>query len=168
MFAFLSRLRTRAVRPPFDLVEVAEPDAAIDALFQRAFGTVAPRTPKHFIARFGDAVAGYIHYTPHEPGVYLCGGLCVDARIYRALTAPQRTQLRDEGSLSRWMINLSVDQLPSKKAVFAYTGHTMSVRDALAVNCIATSDPHLFVQWHETPVADREPMVRRIAAVGPF
>ncbi len=162
--------RGEVSRVPFTVEEIVEPDAEVDALFMSSFRAAAPRFPLHFIVRWNRdrSVAGYVHYTAHEPGVYLCGGLCVDVRPYRRMSAEDRATMRVEGSLSRWMSRESIARLPDKQAVFAYTGNPMSIRDALALDFQRTSHPHLMVQWHAAPVAARVGIVDRVASIGPF
>jgi hypothetical protein len=154
---------------PFTVEEIAGPDSAVHALFLRSFRVPAPDLPLHFIARSKNgAVSGYVHYTRHETGVYLCGGLCVDVRAYKELGKGERSTMRAHGSLSRWLLQRSITLLPEKKAVFAYTGNVMSLRDGLASDFVATSHRHLIVQWHAVPLPERDAMISRIASIGPF
>lgn len=151
-----------------DLVE--KPDSATSALFFRSFGSPPPNIPLHFVARTRNTghPVGYVHYTQHAPGVYLCGGLCVDPRSYRALSPLQRACLRRIGSLSRWLLNESIKRLDAKRAVFAYTGNEMSRRDGFASRFEPTDDTYLIVQWHEEPLERRPALVRDIAGLGAF
>jgi hypothetical protein len=156
---------------PFVVERVDDPDARIDALFAKCFGAAAPREPLHFTAvRAGSPrrVAGYVHFLPYKPGIFLCGGLCVDSAIYRTLTPPERERVAQRGSLSRWLSEQSIALLESKQAVFAYTGDARSRRDAAALGFEPARAPHLFVQWHQAPAADRGGMVEDVARLGPF
>ena len=155
---------------PFTVEEIAAPDAEVDALFQGSFRVAAPRFPIHYIARWrrDGSVSAYIHYTRHEPGVYLVGGLCVDVRPYRLMSADERARMRAQGSLSRWLLAESTARLPEKRAVFGYTGNVMSLRDGRATGYEQTHHPHLIVQWHDAPPHERTALVERIAALGPF
>lgn len=169
MFEIIKRWLGGAGGTPFTVEEIAAPDPAVHALFFNSFHVRAPDFPLHFIARSkSGAVSGYVHYTRHEPGVYLCGGLCVDVRCYKELDKSERATMRAHGSLSRWLLQRSIALLPDKKAVFGYTGNVMSIRDGLASEFVTTSRRHLIVQWHETPSAERGAMVARIASIGPF
>ena len=156
---------------PFTVRELPAADAAAAALFRRAFGGPPPGIPRHFVAiadSNGGAVAGYVHYRFFEPGVYLIGGLCVDARQYRKMPAAQRESIAREGSLARWLSRESIAALGAKKAVFAYTGDVRSRRDALALGFQAADHPYLMVQWHDVPAAERPAIEARVAANGPF
>lgn len=154
---------------PFSVLETNTAEAAT-ALFKRSFGADPPTFPRHFIAfhNANRAVAAYIHFTKFEPGVYLCGGLCVDKSVYRALTKRERAALARRGSLSRWLIEESVDALGPKRAVFTYTGNITSRRDGFAVGCVTAAGKYLIVQWHQEPESSREDLVRRVEALGPF
>lgn len=165
----LARLRARNDFP-FDLEQLSHVDSQVNVLFQASFGSAPPDFPLHFVARWGadGSVRGYVHYTRHEPGVYLCGGLCVDARPYREMSKEDRALLKDAGSLSRWLLRHSIERLPDKKAVFAYTGNTMSIRDGLASGFVDTGHRHLIVQWHGAVPPERPALLERIAALGPF
>ena len=162
------------------LRELEQIGPQVEALFRRSFeGRAAPRVPRHYVAflRATQETFGYIHYHPFEPGVYLCGGLCVDASLYRRLGSAERDALRKQGSLSRWLIRESTAALEDRRAVFAFTGNTLSRRDALALGYVSTAPylhlfsrarRHLLVQWHATGEEDRKALVRRVASGGPF
>ena len=160
---------------------MSEPDRAVADLFKRAFNRSVPTFPRHFVAtlqRDGhEELAGYIHFTAFDDGVYLCGGLCIDTRVYRRLTPLERSRVASYGSLSRWLILASTSALGAKRAVFAYTGHTRSRTDAFALGYVPAKSAlsffsrarkYLLVQWHNELDADRVQLVRRVAAHGPF
>ncbi len=157
---------------PFAVREISRADAGASALFQRAFGAPPPDFPRHFIATLAadgaERVVAYIHYTEFDAGVHLCGGLCVDTRVYRELDASTRGELARRGSLARWFIDESIAALGHNRAVFAYTGDARSRRDAFALGFEPTESKYLLVQWHGEPLATRASLVARIAAHGPF
>ena len=155
---------------PFEFSEAITLGTSERALFMRSFRGPPPDYPQHFLARHRTTgvPAGYVHYTRHSDGVYLCGGLCVDGRIYRKLTADERAMTRAHGSLSRWLLNESIALLSRKAAVFAYTGNLLSIRDCLAIGFVATRHRHLIVQWHAAPREAQVQLVAAIASLGPF
>jgi hypothetical protein len=164
-------------RIPFGVQEIERPDGAAIELFERAFKSPAPTEPRHFVAilrRKGDRgigrrIGGYIHFIRFEDGVFLCGGLCVDSRLYKTLSRDERAAIAREGSLSRWLISNSIAALGRTTAVFAYTGDKRSRSDALAVGFILAEAPFLLVQWHDAlPESSRAALVSRVAAHGPF
>ncbi len=174
--SLLDRLRGAFAKPaavvrafPFIVREIDAPDAAVEALFFGSFKVPAPNFPLHFIAsdRAG-AVAGYVHYTRHAEGVYLCGGLCVDVQRYREMGAEDRARVRKAGSLSRWLLQESIALLQHKKAVFAYTGNVMSRRDGDASGFIPVDGRFLIVQWHGAAADERQSLIDSVAAIGPF
>jgi len=142
------------------------------SLFRRAFGGDPPSEPRHFVAIFREGIAnrvvGYVHFSSFEPGIYLCGGLCVDSRTYRKLSGAQRAEVAARGSLSRWLLSESIAGLGAKEAVFAYTGDPRSRRDVMALGFVPTQSPYLLVQWHSSNLDARPSMVERVNALGPF
>lgn len=157
------------LRSPFSFTELRSPDAGVAALFSHAFGTPPPDYPSHFVARYqGIVTAGYIHYIEHLPGVYLCGGLCIDTRVYRTLSRVERAIVKRHGSLSRWLLNESIGRLPNKRAVFAYTGNRVSERDGFASDFVRTAIPHVIVQWHCSGQGVRTNLLSNVAGLGPF
>jgi hypothetical protein len=163
-------LAKAGIRQPFEFVGIPRPDDGVSALFEHSFRAAPPDYPHHFIARHRatGAVAGYIHFTEDSPGVYLCGGLCVDARIYRRCSARDRRLLADKGSLSRWLLNESIALLPAKRAVFAYTGNPSSLRDGLSSGFVETAHPHLIVQWHAATSIEQPGLIESMARKVPF
>lgn len=165
-------IRSRRSTDAFAFEEVATLDARTVALFERSFNAPPPDFPRHFVVRKVQdpdrAVCGYIHYTEFESGVYLLGGLCVDARLYRRLAPEIRSEIAGNGSLSRWLLTRSIDELGPKRAVFAHTGNTMSRRDGEAVGFVQASGQHLIVQWHDETLDTRAALVQRVEALGPF
>ena len=157
---------------PFTLAELLHPDPEVDALFRRLFLSPAPAFPRHFAAYCGTGkhrrLAGYVHYTVSGEGVYLIGGLCVDAAIYRSLSPGERDALAKRGSLSRWLLQESITALEGKRAVFAYTGDTRSRRDIEALGFERARAPYLWVQWHGAHPGERASLVERMDALGPF
>jgi hypothetical protein len=170
-----SRIRAffgRATAPalPLDVVEFTHLNEGIVALFRKSFRAEPPDYPIHIaaVARDTGDVVGYIHYTTHAPGVFRLGGLCVDTRIYRRLSDGDRRFLKAQGSLSRWLLNESIRKLPAKRAIFAYTGNVMSLRDGFESGFEKTAHPHLIVQWHAAEPRLRPELIRGVADFGPF
>jgi len=157
---------------PFTLAELPRPDAEVERLFRRLFRAPAPDYPRHFVAYHSEGadrrLAAYVHYTAPEPGVFLIGGLSVDASIYRRLSPEQREAVAREGSLSRWLLEESITALEGKRAIFAYTGDTRSRRDIEALGFARAAGAFLWVQWHAEPGEARAALIARIEALGPF
>ena len=157
---------------PVMLEELGAPDVSTVALFRRRFGSIPPDFPRHFVARRADGAdaraCAYVHFTAVDPGMYLCGGLCVDTAVYRELSADQRSVLATHGSLSRWLLSASIAALGKKGSVFAYTGDVRSARDILALGFQRASGRFLFVRWFEEAVESRAERIRQATALGPF
>jgi hypothetical protein len=162
---------------PFSLEEIERPDSATIELFKRAFNSPPPPEPRHFVAilqRKGKPesarrIGGYVHFIRFDDGVFLCGGLCVDSRLYRTLSRGERAAIAQQGSLSRWLLSKSIAALGHTRAVFAYTGDKRSRADGLASGFILAEAPFLLVQWHDGLLeGGRAALVSRVAAHGPF
>lgn len=145
-------------------------DDAIRALFRRSFGADPPLEPLHFVAEVdGYGVSGYVHYIPQTRGAFLCGGLCVDPRCYRHMGVAARAQVRREGSVSRVLLRESIASLEHKSAVFAYTGHPTSVRDALELGFeLVSGHRYLYVLWFTDVPEEQARLVAAASAIGPF
>jgi peptidoglycan/xylan/chitin deacetylase (PgdA/CDA1 family) len=156
---------------PVEVEELPEMTHEAAALFTRSFRAPPPREPRHFAAYVEldgkRNLCGYIHYTVSQPGVFLLGGLCIDSGIYRRLTRSQRAGIAELGSLSRILLVRSIAALGAKRAVLAYTGHTMSRRDCAAVGFVQAGQ-RLIVQWHDEPLDQREELLAAARALGPF
>jgi hypothetical protein len=165
-------LRHRGRAPAFRFEEIASSSPQVVSLFRRCFNAPPPDTPRHFVAVYAtgedEIVCGYVHHTPFDHGVFLVGGLCVDTSIYRRLPHEARAAVALQGSLSRWLLARSIAMLGAKRAVFAYTGNTVTRRDGGALGFIPARGPHLLVQWHDEPVERREDLVDRIERLGAF
>jgi hypothetical protein len=156
---------------PFEVAELGDADARVAALFYKSFRSTAPDFPRHFVAfrtSSHNSIAGYVHFTTYEPGVFLLGGLCVDSSTYRRLTTIERALVAAEGSLARWLMKRSIERLVAVRAVFGYTGDARSRRDATALGFVQAAEPFLIVQWHQQPQPTRAALVAAIDALGPF
>jgi hypothetical protein len=160
-------------RFPFTVREVVTPGEGASALFARVFRSPPPDFPRHFILEWREGTIrttmGYVHYTAFEPGVFLCGGLCIDTRIYRRLPPRTRARIAAKGSLSRWLLERSIGALGTgTRAVFAFTGDERSRRDILAIGFVPARTRFLFVQWRREGESTRLELVKRVTALGPF
>jgi hypothetical protein len=165
-------MRSQDIEFPFTCREMAEPVSQAKALFARSFRGAPPSGGRHFVSWFQadgeeQRVAGYIHFYPWSPGVFLCGGLCVDSTIYRQLSKEQREIVRRAGSLARWLVDTSISMLGPKRAVFGYTGNAHSRRDGFVLGCVPAGK-YLIVQWHEESEAGRQALIDRVSEIGPF
>jgi hypothetical protein len=163
---------SRESAPAIQFEELTTPDADVAALFQHAFKSPPPDYPRHFIASYRTEnrriICGYVHHLQLEDGLFLVGGLCVDPSFYRRVAPDTRTEIRQHGSLSRWLLAASIGLLGPKRAVFAYTGNTMSRRDCHALGFDSASGEYLMAQWHNEPAERRASVIARVAQLGPF
>lgn len=160
-----------------DLVDVVELDDAAaareaGALFRRLFGDDLPDFPRHFVLRY---VAGgtpvplaYAHFTPWE-GCYLGGGMAFDERAYRRLDPAHRARIRAAGGVTEFLLRRIRAMLADAVALFGHVGEPRAERVDLRAGYERTPHPHLIVCWQRTlPPAERDALLARAAALGPF
>lgn len=158
-------------RPALDetirIVEIDDPIVAAE-LFRRKFGQEIPQFPRHFVALAGNACAGYVHYTAWQ-GDYLCGGLCTDDRVYRALSPLQRAWVRERGGIAEIMMRYAHATLSDAATIWGYIGDKQAEAVDRRVGFEKVAEPYLFAIWQK-PIS-AEGKARRIAAamkLGPF
>lgn len=160
-------LAANATPPTVDVREVQ--DAAIAAdLFRRKFAQEIPDFPKHFVAMIGERCAGYVHYTPWQ-GDYLCGGLCIDDRVYRSLDAASRTWIRERGGVAEIMMRAAHAALPDAPTIWGYIGDKQAEVVDRRVGFVPVAEPYLFAIWQK-PLSDEAKAARIAEALklGPF
>ncbi len=152
------------IADPLDqLVRIEElTDAATiaSALFRRKFGQEIPDFPRHFVAMVGDTCAGYVHYSAWQ-GDYLCGGLCIDDRAYRALAAEQRAWLRQRGGIAEIMLRHAHAALTDGATIWGYIGDKQAEAVDRRVGFEKVAEPYLFAIWRK-PISE-EGKRRRIS-----
>jgi len=158
-------------RPALDgtirIVEIDDPAIAAQ-LFRRKFGQEIPQFPRHFVALAGDVCAGYVHYTAWQ-GDYLCGGLCTDDRVYRALSPLQRAWVRERGGIAEIMMRHAHAALADGATIWGYIGDKQAEAVDRRVGFEKVAEPYLFAIWQK-PIS-AEGKQRRIAEamkLGPF
>ena len=160
-----------------DLVDVVERDDATAArevgpLFERLFGDELPDFPRHFVLRYvagGEPVPlAYLHFTPWE-GCYLGGGMAFDERVYRRLPPAHRARIRESGGVMEFLHRRIRQRLADAIALFGHVGEPRAERVDLRSGYERTAHPHVIVCWQRPlPPAEREALLARVAALGPF
>lgn len=160
-----------------DLVAVVELDDAAAArevgpLFRRLFGDDLPAFPRHFVLRYVGAATpvplAYAHFTPWE-GCYLGGGMAFDERVYRRIASAHRARIRAAGGVTEFLLRRIRERLADAIALFGHVGEPRAERVDLRAGYERTAHPHVIVCWQrELPRAEREVLVARVAALGPF
>lgn len=160
-----------------DLVDVVELDDAAAArevgpLFRRLFGDALPDFPRHFVLRYvagGEPVPlAYAHFTPWED-CYLGGGMAFDERAYRRLPAGHRARIRAAGGVTEFLLRRIRAMLADAVALFGHVGEPRAERVDLRSGYERTSHPHVIVCWQRAlPPSERDALLARVAALGPF
>jgi hypothetical protein len=147
--------------------EIDDPTVAAD-LFRRKFGQEIPNFPKHFVAMIGDQCVGYVHYSAWQ-GDYLCGGLCIDERLYRALSAGQRAWIRERGGIAEIMMRGAHPSLEDGAVLWGYMGNKQAQSVAFRIGYVATTSPCLFVRWqHSLSDVDKQRKMDMAMKLEPF
>lgn len=161
-----------ATRGWFDIVEVDDAEAAAGELFRRSFRGDPPDFPRHYVARAAlDGswpTIGYVHMTPTER-IYLCGGMCIDERVYRRLPAERRATLKAIGGIAEHMLRYVFADCSDGLAIFGYVGDRRAERVDLRAGFRHTGHKHLIVYWpRPLPESGQRALIEQAAAIGPF
>lgn len=152
------------------VAELGDADAAAiaGALFERKFRQPIPGFPRHFVALIDARCAGYVHYTPWQ-GDFLCGGLCIDDRVYRELPAASRAWIRERGGIAEIMMRAAHAELDAAATIWGYIGDKQAEAVDRRVGFVPVAEPYLFAIWR-APLSDAEKAARVAEAVrlGPF
>ena len=166
--------RWDAIADLVDVVEMTDADAAhaVGELFKRLFGDDLPGFPRHFVLRYvagGAAVPlAYAHFTAWE-GCYLGGGMAFDERAYRQITAVHRARIREAGGVTEFLLRRIRAMLADAIALFGHVGEPRAERVDLRAGYEHTAYPHLIVcGQRDLPAKQRDALVTRVAALGPF
>ena len=170
----MAQVRWDAIADLVDVVELDDAAAAreVGPLFRRAFGDELPDFPRHFVLRYvagGEAVPlAYAHFTPWED-CYLGGGMAFDERAYRRLPAAHRARIRAAGGVTEFLLRRIRAMLADAIALFGHVGEPRAERVDLRAGYERTPHPHVIVCWQRAlPPAERDALLARVAAIGPF
>ena len=157
--------------------EVNDASMVAGDLFRRCFGHDVPGYPRHFVlvhspepgSEEPPAVVAYVHQIQQE-NYALCGGMCVDERAYRRFPHWLFQAVREQGGLATIVTRDSVEMLGQDcVAVFGHVGEPRARAADLRTGFVDTDREHLMVVWRkDLPLDEKERLVDRIAALGPF
>ncbi len=161
-----------------DILAVSEVDQAeffVGDLFKRRFNTsAAPDYPRHFVAFYKPVPntmipVGYVHQSTWE-GCHLCGGLVIDDRLYRRMSAPHRKVIRDAGGIAELLLKESFARvMPQSIAIWGYVGDKQAEQVDLRVGFRHTHHPLVMVIWNQDlDEAQKAQWIERVVALGPF
>jgi hypothetical protein len=157
--------------------EVNDPRHVAGALFKRHFGHEIPDYPRHFVLVYSPppdapdtrpAVVAYVHQRPFDE-VHLGGGMVVDASAYRLMPRWLFEQVREEGGLATLVTRGSIELLGDSLASFGHVGEPRARAADLRTGYVDTGVEHLMVYWRkDLPEPERQRLIAKVAAVGPF
>jgi hypothetical protein len=160
-----------ALQRALAVVDVHRVDDAgsAEALFRSKFRDPPPNFPSHYVGTYGERVVGYVHMTALED-LRLAGGLCVDASLYRLMPVADLVSLREAGGIARMLMAVATADRGLANASFAYIGNPLSQQICRDVGYELASPPYIHAFWHvdDLPPAQRESILERVRALGPF
>ncbi|MGE5089061.1 MAG: hypothetical protein ACM3QY_08025 [Candidatus Levyibacteriota bacterium] len=156
----------------FSICEIGDPEALAGDLFRRCFRHDPPRVPRNYVARVvqdGEQhTIGYVHMHPLDD-MFLCGGMCMDDRVFRRLPAARRAALKAAGGVAEQMLRHGFAELSHAQAIFGYVGDRRAERVDLRAGFVHTGVRYLIVHWpRPLPEAEKAARVQRVADIGPF
>jgi hypothetical protein len=162
---------THAVGDVINICEVDDAAPYAGELFHRSFRATIPDFPRHYIATYCGTTkqtVGYVHFTKTDD-MYLCGGLCIDARYFRHMLQVERTRISDEGGIAEIMLRECFADLADCDAIFGHCGDTKAMRVCLRAGFVPTQYQYLIVHWKRPLTLERQQQLIEIAnAVGAF
>jgi hypothetical protein len=168
------------MRMPHELdafLTISEVDAGgffVDELFQRKFGSAAPRDAHHVVAFHKRApqqlrVLGYAHFLPFGD-IMLVGGVCTDGAAFESMSAAEREAIRAAGGVYFNVLRYAFARFAGRcEAYFGYCGDARAETVNLAAGFVRTPHPHLLVNFHK-PLHEvmQRALIAKAAAIGPF
>ena len=153
--------------------EVTDAEGLVGELFRRKFHSAPPDFPLHYVSFYRAAATdiqaiGYVHYSEFEDS-YLCGGLAIDDRRYRRMSAPNRQAIRTRGGVAEHLLKITVARLSHAVAIWGYVGDVRSKRVANRVGFHRTEHPYVMVRWmKDLPDSEKAARLSRVVSLGPF
>ena len=158
------------------VIEVDSAEYLVGNLFKRRFNTETfPQEPFHFVAfaksKDGSlSTLGYVHYYIDGEDA-LCGGLVIDNRNYRKLSASDRGAIRDQGGVAQLLLTHSFAKLPNNLVgIWGYVGDKQSKKVCLRSGFETTYHKPILVVWRASSLTDEQKTlhVKRIESIGAF
>ena len=157
------------------IIEVDDASLFITALFQRKFHSLPPDFQRHFVAFYKSEPesssvipVGYVHQTPYLD-CHLCGGLVIDERIYRTMSANHRKIIRDAGGIAELLLRYSFSKLGDTKAIWGYVGDAKAEKVDLRVGFIHSRVKPIMVCWKQAlSQEEKDQLLKQIVSIGPF
>ena len=156
----------------FGIVEVDDAEPVAGELFRRVFHDVPPDVPHHYVARVPlegeERTIGYVHMRPFED-MFLCGGMCMDDRVFRRLPVERRAALKAVGGVAEQLLRHAFADLSYAKGIFGYVGDKRAERVDLRAGFQHTGLEYLIVHWPSPlPELEKTARIERVAKAGPF
>lgn len=156
------------------ITEVVEGSQLADGIFQRKYGTQAPRHGHHIFAlyQYPDhswVPVSYLNYQEYDE-VLLAGGACTDGGVIREMSVRQQDQITKFEGLYFQLAQYATQKYAlGKIATFGYCGDARAWEVNEKLGYERTKHQYVIVRWHDKPkIAHAEALINKICAIGPF
>ena len=101
--------------------------------------------------------------------MYLCGGLCIDARSYRRVDQSSRDRIAAAGGIAEILLRECFADLTDRDVIFGHCGDAKAKRVTLRAGFETTQHQYLIVHWKRDLTHERRQALIAVAdAIGPF
>ncbi|MEP6996058.1 MAG: hypothetical protein ABI900_00340 [Betaproteobacteria bacterium] len=101
--------------------------------------------------------------------VYLEGGMCVHATIYRRMSRDQWAECRSRGGIAQLMMEAAARELNDCDAWFGFCGDRKAWIVDARFGYVSTDKKYLIVKWfRELSPARQQELIEQVAKIGPF
>lgn len=156
------------------ITEVVEGSQLAEGIFQRKYGTQAPRHGHHIFALYqcpdhSWMPVSYLNYLEHGD-VMLAGGACTDGNVIRAMSAGQQEAIKQSQGLYFYLAEYATKRYTSNKyATFAYCGDARAWEVSERLGYERTDHSYVIVRWHNKPsLSSAQALIDDIKSLGPF
>jgi hypothetical protein len=142
-------------------------------LFSDAFKSEIPNFPLHFVLLLKIyqeyKTVGYVHYSKYNENSYLCGGLVVNANIFRKLDKEQRNFIKNKGGFAEIILRESFESLKPFDVIWGYVGDKLAEKVDLRVGFEKTHKKFIMAVWGKYySNHEKIKLVDEVFKIGPF
>lgn len=157
----------------YDVREVTDAEQKAGDLFFNAFRCKIPTDPHHFVLEVktheGIETCGYVHYQKYKYRQFLCGGLVINAKIFKKLSPELRMLVKSNGGFAEILLKSSFNKLKPWDIIWGYVGDKLAEKVDLRVGFKHTHRKYIMAVWGKNySEVDKYALVEEIHKIGPF
>ena len=157
----------------WEVKEISDAKKIAGELFFNAFRCNIPDEPYHFVLLFntqnGIETGGYVHFQRYKEREYLCGGLVVNANLFRRLLPEQRTVIKSMGGFAEILLKESFSKIKKWDVIWGYVGDKLAEKVDLRVGFRHTQREYIMAVWgKEFSELEKYDLIEQVYKVGPF